>query len=223
MGTHLKHRSGALANLYAEAGLSSPVQRGLNWIMAGNLFGTLFGIVCNGGTAAMVGLAGLLGAGDMEFGLLVAIPQIAALMQIPFALLVNRTHKRKLYMLTVGLISRVIWMLFGFMPLLARTPGSQLPLFTLIGLLGISSVMGSMINVCWFPWFSDLAPLRIRGRWLSLRDTLTSVGSLLFGLQVAYLLDILPGSFLANAFDGCLLQFQPDRHPACFSYFSFFP
>lgn len=192
MGMHLKHRSGALANLYAEAGLSSPVQRGLNWIMAGNLFGTLFGIVCNGGTAAMVGLAGLLGAGDMEFGLLVAIPQIAALMQIPFALLVNRTHKRKLYMLTVGLISRVIWMLFGFMPLLARTPGSQLPLFTLIGLLGISSVMGSMINVCWFPWFSDLAPLRIRGRWLSLRDTLTAVGSLLFGLLVAWLLDVLP-------------------------------
>jgi len=85
-------------NLYAEAQLAQPVRRGLNWILGGNLFGTLHGIVCGGGTAALVGLAGMLGAGDMEFGLLVAIPQIAALMQIPFSLLVNRTHKRKIYM-----------------------------------------------------------------------------------------------------------------------------
>ncbi len=180
------------SSLYAEAGLPAPVRRGLNWILGGNLFGTLHGIVCGGGTAALVGLAGMLGAGDMEFGLLVAIPQIAALMQIPFALLVNRTQNRKLYMLTVGLFSRLLWMFFGFMPLLAKTPESQLPLLALITLLGISSIMGSMINVCWFPWFSDLAPLQIRGRWLSLRDTITATGSLLFGLLVAYLLDVLP-------------------------------
>ena len=179
-------------NLYAEAQLAQPVRRGLNWILGGNLFGTLHGIVCGGGTAALVGLAGMLGAGDMEFGLLVAIPQIAALMQIPFSLLVNRTHKRKIYMLTIGLVSRLLWMFFGFLPLLSRVPESQLPLITLIALLGISSILGSVINVCWFPWFSDLAPLRIRGRWLSLRDTLTATGSLLFGLLVAYLLDVLP-------------------------------
>ena len=60
-------------NLYAEAQLPKPVRRGLNWILGGNLFGTLHGIVCGGGTAALVGLAGMLGAGDMEFGLLDAL------------------------------------------------------------------------------------------------------------------------------------------------------
>lgn len=192
MGIRLNRRAGAFDNLYAEAGLPTDVRRGLNWILGGNLFGTLHGVVCGGGTAALVGLAGMLGAGDMEFGLLVAIPQIAALLQIPFSLLVNRTHKRKIYMLTIGLFSRLLWMLFGFLPLLSRVPESQLPLVTLISLLGISSACGAVINVCWFPWFSDLAPLNIRGRWLSLRDTLTAVGSLLFGLLVAYLLDVLP-------------------------------
>lgn len=192
MGMKPLRPGGAFENLYAEAGLSQPVRRGLNWILGGNLFGTLHGIVCGGGTAALVGLAGMLGAGDMEFGLLVAISQIAALMQIPFALLVNRTQNRKLYMLTVGLFSRLLWMLFGFMPLLTGGSGGQLPLMLLIALLGLSSVLGAMINVCWFPWFSDLAPLQIRGRWLSLRDTITATGSLLFGLLVAYLLDVLP-------------------------------
>ena len=188
----LVRRGGIFNPLYDEARLDSPIRRGLNWILAANVFGTIFGIICGGGTAAMVGLAGSMGAGDMEFGLLVAIPQIAALLQIPFSIVVNRTRKRKLYILTVGLISRMLWVTFGFLPLISRVPGSMLPLYTLITLLGLSSAMGAMINVCWFPWFSDLTPIRIRGRWLSLRDTILAVASLLSGLMVAWLLDILP-------------------------------
>ena len=183
---------GTLSMLYEEARLAPHVRRGLNWIMAGNLFGNLHCAICAGGSAAMVGLAGLLGAGDMEFGLLVAIPQIAALLQLPFSLLVNRTHKRKIWLMTFGVVSRVLWLLFGFLPMLSAVPESKLPLYTLITLLGISSACGAAINVCWFPWFSDMAPMRIRGRWLSYRDMIIAVANLLFGLLVAYLLDVLP-------------------------------
>ncbi len=187
-----KKGSGALRLLYDEARLQPHVRRGLNWIMGGNLCGTLHGTICAGGSAAMVGLAGLMGAGDMEFGLLVAIPQIAAMLQIPFSMLVNKTGKRKIYILTFGVISRLIWLLFGFLPLLSNAPENKLPLYTLITLLGISSACGAAINVCWFPWFSELAPIRIRGRWLSYRDRIIAVAGLLFGLLVAYLLDVLP-------------------------------
>ena len=187
-----KRGPGPLDILYEEARLEKPIRRGLNWIMAGNMFGTLHGIICGGGTAAMVGLAGALGAGDMEFGLLVALPQIAALLQLPFSMLVNKTQKRKIYLLTIGLFSRLLWMLFGLLPLLGGMNDTQLRLYALITLLGISSACGAVINVCWFPWFSDMAPIRIRGRWLSFRDSILAVGSLLFGLLVALLLDILP-------------------------------
>ncbi len=183
---------GPLDTLYDEAHLEAPVRRGLNWIMGGNMFGTLHGIICAGGTAAMVGLAGELGASDMEFGLLVALPQIAALMQLPFSMLVNKTQKRKIWLLTVGLFSRLLWMFFGFLPLLGGMEANTMKLYTLITLLGISSACGAAINVCWFPWFSDLCPIRIRGRWLSFRDSILAVGSLLFGLLVAYMLDALP-------------------------------
>ena len=63
-----KKGPGALSLLYDEARLEPSVRKGLNWIMGGNLCGNLHGTICGGGTAAMVGLAGLLGAGDMEFG-----------------------------------------------------------------------------------------------------------------------------------------------------------
>ncbi len=183
---------GTLSLLYEEARLAPHVRKGLNCMMAGNVFGTLFGIICGGGTAAMVGLAGVLGASDFEFGLLMSIPQITACLQLPFSLLVDRTRKRKIYLLTIGLISRLLWLVFGFMPMMMRSPVDRMPLYLLLALLSLSSCLGASINVCWFPWFSDLAPIRIRGRWLGFRDTIVSAASFLFGLLVAYMLDVLP-------------------------------
>lgn len=183
-----------LGNIYTEAKLPAYKRKGLNWIMCGNLCGNLWGIICGSGTAAMVGLANLFGAGDFEFGLLVAVTQIAAVMQIPFSLLVNKTHKRKQYLLTWGLASRAIWFFVGLTPLIFGFGPSKAALAVVILILALSSIGNSFIGVCWFPWFSDIAPLEIRGRWFSIRDTVNSVSGLLFGLLVAYLLDVLPES-----------------------------
>ena len=198
---------GKLSLLYEEAQLPEDNRKSAGWILYGNIFGTLHGSICGGGTAALVGLAAILGAGDFEFGLLVAIPQIAALLQIPYSLLVSRSHRRKIWLLTLGVFSRALWMLFGFMPLLGRVPESRLPLITLILLLTLSSTCGSIINVVWFPWFSDLLPLPIRGRWLARRDRLINLLSLSFGLLVGWLLDVLgmPGRYIIVFLVGGLL------------------
>lgn len=179
--------------LYQESHLPSDIRRSLRFILLGNLCGNIHGIICGGGTTAMVGLATSMNASDLTFAVLTAITQAAALLQIPFSMLVNRTHKRKKYMLTIGLFSRALWLVFGMIPFLV--PEGTLvnyPLYTLIFLLGISSLCGAVINPCWFPWFSDLAPDRIRARWLSVRDQILSVVNILAGLLIAYLLDHLP-------------------------------
>ena len=185
-------RHSPLSQLYDEARLPAAIRRSLSLMMLGNLFGNLFGIVCGGGTTAMIGLANQLKAGDFAFGVLNGIPQAAALLSIPFSMLVNRTHKRKKYLLTYGLFSRILWLFFGMIPLVVPSEPSWLPLWTLIFLLGVSSCCSAAINVCWFPWFSDLAPIRIRGRWFSIRDTVAAGCNLLFGLLVAHMLDTLP-------------------------------
>ena len=179
-------------NLYDEAGLPSEFRRSLNFIFLGNLCGTICGIICASGSTAMVGLASSLGAGDLAFGIMSALVQAAAFLQIPFSMLVNKTHKRKKYLLTFGLISRAIWLVFGLIPVFLPADPGWLRLYSLIFLLGISSFLSSAINVCWFPWFSDLAPITIRGRWLSVRDTITSIISVGMGLVIAWLLDNLP-------------------------------
>ena len=186
------HHASALSLLYDEFRLPQAIRRSLNLILLGNIFGNLFGVVCGGATPAMVGLANRLKAGDLAFGLINGIPQIAALMQIPFSILVSRTQARKKYMLTFGLFSRFLWLLFGLIPLIVPADPAWLPLWTLIFLLGISSCCGAAINVCWLPWLSDLAPLRLRGRWFSFRDMILAGFNLGFSLLIAWLLDTLP-------------------------------
>lgn len=181
-----------LSRLYAEAELPKSTSRSLTLMMAANLFGCMYGVICGSGTAAMIGLVNQIGADDFAFGILNGIPQAAAILQIPFAMLVNRAHIRKRVMMTFGVVSRALWMLFGLIPLLVPQDPASLRLWTLLFLVGVSSCCGASINVCWFPWFSDLAPSGIRGRWFSCRDALQSVCSIGFGLLTAYLLETLP-------------------------------
>ena len=71
MNRFVRKMTEPLTQLYDEAHLDRDGRRSLNAMMMGNLFGNLNAIVCAGGTTAMVGLAGTLGATDSEFGLLV--------------------------------------------------------------------------------------------------------------------------------------------------------
>ena len=185
-------RPSSLSLLYDQFQLSRAVRRSLNLILLANLFGNLHGIICGGGTTAMVGLANELKAGDLAFGLINGIPQAAALLQIPFSILVSRTQARKKYMLTLGLFSRALWILFGMIPIVVPTNPAWLPLWTMIFLLGLSSCCGAIINVCWLPWLSDLAPQRLRAQWFSYRDMVVAGFNLAFGLLVAWMLDTLP-------------------------------
>lgn len=185
-------RHNPINQLYDEINLSSKIRRSLNFILLGNILGSVHGIICGGGTTAMIGLATELGANDMIFGILSAMPQITALLQLPYSVLVNRTHKRKKYMLTLGLFSRVLWLFFGLIPYLMPMAPATLQLWSIIFLLGISSCCGAVINVCWFPWLSDLAPISIRARWMSIRESFLAAANVIIGVVVAYVLDTLP-------------------------------
>ncbi len=182
-----------LNQAYEAARLPGDVRRSLNFMLLSNICGCLCGIICGAGTNAMIGLANYLGAGDLSFGILNAIPQIAVLVQIPCAMLVAWTRQRKKYLLTFGVISRAIWILFGLVPFFVPTSPQGLQMYTILVLLGISSVLSSFIGPCWMPWLADLAPMQIRGSWISMRDTLNSIVSVIGGLVVARLLDVLPG------------------------------
>lgn len=183
--------SSPFAALYQEAGILPDIRRSIGWMILANLFGTFWGTISGG--SALTGLAEALGANDFVFGVLTAIPLFGSLMQIPAALLVSRTKKRKQYLLTIGVFSRALWLLVGLIPFLLPEQPPWIRIWTLILLIGVSASSGAIINVCFTPWMADLVPIGIRGRWLSLRDKLLNLLSVALGLGVARLLDVLPG------------------------------
>ncbi len=179
--------------IFDEAGLLPKIRRSIYLMTLGNTFGTLWGVISAGGSSSLTGYAGYLGAGDFVFGILTAIPLAAALLQIPFASLVSRTQKRKRYMMTYGLFSRFLWLIIGLVPFFIPADYKLLRLWSVILLIGVSSAFSSFINISWMPWMADLVPLEIRGRWLSKRDSITSIASVSMGLLVAGILDGMPG------------------------------
>ena len=173
--------------LYDEAGLTQVLRRGLMFVILGNLCGSMFFNITQG--SALVGLAKELGANDFTFGVLMAIPLFGAVIQIPAAMIVSRAGKRKKYMLSYGIISRFMWILIGFVPYVVPMSPGWMKLWSIVFLVGISSVGGSFINICFTPWLADLVPLRIRGRWIASRDRIASILGVVVGILTALVLD----------------------------------
>ena len=153
----------SLSLLYDEFNLPQAIRRSLSLILLANLFGNLHGIICGGGTTAMVGLANELKAGDLGFGFINGIPQAAALLQIPFSILVDRTHRRKKDMLTVGIFSRALWILFGLIPLIVPANPSWLPLWTMIFLLGEEEIERRVVSGEDYAQFEAYWEMRAKG------------------------------------------------------------
>ncbi len=189
----LGHFRSPFTSLYDEARMPAVIRHSLLFVLLGNICGNLYGVVYVSGSNAMIALANRLGAGDLEYGLMNGIPQLAALMQIPFSIMVARTHKRKQYMLTYGIASRVLILSLAALPFLFPEYKTSAALVTMLSILAVSSALNACINVCWFPWFADLTPIGIRGRWLSIREAFLAAGSVVFGLIIARVLDVVEG------------------------------
>ena len=185
--------TGDLDDAMKKQGLEPDVVRSLHLMLVSNLLGIICGNICATGSSPMIGMANDLGAGDLAFGILNAVPQVTVLLQIPFAMLVNYTHKRKRYLLTYGILSRVLWLMVGLIPILVPDKIADFRMWAVLFLVGIASSLNALIQVSWFPWLGDLTPPSIRGLWLSTRDSINALVSILSGLATGFLMDHLAG------------------------------
>lgn len=186
------HFTNPYTQLYREAGLSKEISRSLNNILVGAVIGTVFSLICSSGTTAVVSLINYIGGNDLTYGIITTVLQCATLIQLPFALLVSRGKRRKLFVQLFGFPARIIWLFAGLIPIFIPASDVALRVFSLIFIIGISAVGNNIVTVCWFPWFSDLAPESIRGRYLSIREQINAIVQIVAGLIVSLLLDNLP-------------------------------
>jgi len=150
-----------------------------------------FGNICfyTVGGSAFTGFTEKLGANDFFYGLMVAIPMLGNLFQFVAAWLLSKTRNRRLVMIYMGFPGRAIWLLVGLIPFVMHGMGSEIQMWMVVLFNTIYAISGAFINVGYMSWISDIVPLNIRGRFLGLRSSLSTVIGFTISMLISVFLD----------------------------------
>jgi len=156
----------------------------LQRILVAWLFGAAWQSITTGAT--LTRYAKSLHVSELGFGVLAAIPFIAAFAQLPASYLIHRHGHRKRVYMTANLIHRSLWLVIAAIPWLL--PAGACP-FGLITLMLISALANHTTAPAWYSWLSDIVPPRLRGRYLSRRTQAGQIVSLVLTVAVGLSLD----------------------------------
>jgi MFS family permease len=188
--------TGALGVSTALSGAPSPLapgphaepvgrlRRSLRACTAEGLFAELVNALAGG--AMLTAWALHLGGGPLFIGLLVALPQIAQLLQIPGAWTTSLLGHRRACLWMVG-AARQVGLLLAVLPFLPLSPEARRGV--LLALAALAAALGVLGNNAWVAWMGDLVPRRIRGRYFGQRTGLCMLGGALASALAGALMD----------------------------------
>jgi MFS family permease len=127
-----------------------------------------------------------LGATTAEIGMLTSIPMLVNLLQPLGAVLGDRMHSRYQYGMWIFLPSRLIWLLL-LAGIIWGSSDRSLLIYITLGAVLISNILASLGSAAWMSWLAMLVPERLRGRYYSIRNVVSSLVSLI-SLPVAALI-----------------------------------
>ncbi|MEI6148409.1 MAG: MFS transporter [bacterium] len=156
----------------------------LRRVLVAWLFGAAWMSITSGAT--LTRFAREMGVREFGFGLMAALPFLAAFAQLPASFFVERFGHRKTVFLAFNLTHRLMWLVIAAIPWLF--PRFHWPA-ALIALMGLSAVASQVTGPAWNSWFVDLVPSRIRGRYMSRRSQAGQMVNLVLTLTVGLALD----------------------------------
>ena len=161
---------------------------------------------CAGG-AVLTGWALHLGCGPLLVGLVVALPQLAQLVQLPAAWSTSLLGHRRAALWMVGLSRQALLPLVA-LPFLPIGDGAKRAI--LVAVAALSAILGVAGNNAWTAWMGELVPRGIRGRFFGRRTAVCMLGGALASAAAGAFLDRLRATghaataFSALAFAACL-------------------
>lgn len=183
----------------------SPRRRGLRLAIYEAGLGNVFTELTGG--PRQIGFALLLGARDLQIGILSALPFLANLSQLTASFLLERTGQRKLLSLLAASMSRLLWVGVILLPLGLFGTFSDLRVWALVAIVALSSLFVAMNNTFWLSWLADLVPPRLRGRYFGLRNIIIAAVSMSVPLLASAFIDAWKIRFSPQHTGGFLLVF----------------
>ncbi|NLD50782.1 MAG: MFS transporter [Clostridiaceae bacterium] len=166
------------------------LQKSLILVILGISFGiTFFNIIGNPvGGPPFTGFMRALGASNLVYGVVMALPVLGAIVQIFASFYIEKTGRRKSVFLIFGFIHRFLWIPIALIPLFFRFENKYIIIIIITVLVTISSASNSTASICFLSWMGDLIPMEVRGKFFSTRTAVfTSVGAVTSILVGRYL------------------------------------
>jgi len=134
------------------------------------------------------------GASPAEIGLLSSIPMLLNLLQPVGAYFADRTSSRHLYCLWIFGTSRLLWLVLsltiGWVSWFDTAPHKLLG--WTMGIVLATNVLSSLGGASWVSWMAALVPHRLRGRYFGLRNSASSLTTLLSVPLLGFAVSIWP-------------------------------
>jgi MFS family permease len=136
--------------------------------------------------AVLTRFAKSIGLSEFGFGVLAAIPFLAALAQLPASYMLERIGHRKRIFLVANVLHRTLWLAIAAIPWVVPRAAQPAGLVTL---MIVSAVLNNVTAPAWYSWLVDLVPSRIRGRYFSRRTQAGQLVNLTLAVAAGVALD----------------------------------
>jgi MFS family permease/enamine deaminase RidA (YjgF/YER057c/UK114 family) len=162
------------------------VTSGLRWLTWEGTVSLGFTSITTSGFLVAFALA--LGANNHQIGILVAIPFLAQIVQIPAIGLVERIRRRKQIVVLSWFPAQLLWFPIALIPLFIEVPGAT-AISVLLWLMAVRGLLSAVTNSAWNGWIRELVPKTILGRFFSRRLLFATVTAVVFTLGAAFFVD----------------------------------
>ena len=179
----LRHRSYEV--LPALSVRKDELRRSLRLVTAAWGFGIIW-MTCIAGSW-MNSFRRMLGFNDFHFGLMQAVPFIAAFGQLVGTVLVERSGLRKYLFIVCAGVARALWAVVALVTLFVAP--SRAAVWMVLSVLLVSWSLSAVGMAAWYTWMGDLIPRRIRGRYLATRSQITRVLQFPVAIGLAIVMD----------------------------------
>ena len=167
----------------------SDITRGLRIVIWDGL--TAEAMTAFTGGAFLIAMALLLGANNVEIGILVALPMFTNIFQLISIWLVSKYQNRRAVAVYCAFLARIPLLLIGCMVWWSPDSSVHLLLFFLF----FHYLFGSIAGPSWNSWMKDMVPEAILGKYFSRRSKYTQILNVVLSIILAFILDYIQKTY----------------------------
>lgn len=161
-------------------------------VCAGALFSVITGFP--GASPVLTAYLKGLGLNDRLYGMLLTIPQLTILIQIPVSVFFGRRGGIKKWSILSWLLLKPLFVLLGVVPLLAGGLPTGVAVLLAAGVLFVGSCLLWVGDIGLNTWFGSLIPVTCKGQYFGTRQRMVTLFNVGFALLLSAMLPRLDGN-----------------------------